>query len=166
MSIEPHAVISVSTPTIRTARQDKPATLADYLANIARRFPKCVTATGAANPVALAKRENAARRKVNGQSTMAREQPTSGTGLMRTPEAERRRIERLQATLNAKSATARQSLWTALSRPMTITDLERETGIGYHSIKGYLAEWSMQGRVSRTKVQRVAIWERCQEAAE
>lgn len=64
--IEPHAVISVSTPAIRTARQDKPATLADYLANIARRFPECVTPAGVANPVALAKREVRAMRRITG----------------------------------------------------------------------------------------------------
>lgn len=58
--------ITVSTPAIRTARQDKPATLADYLANIARRFPECVNASGVANPVALAKREVRAMRRITG----------------------------------------------------------------------------------------------------
>lgn len=144
MSIEPHAVISVSTPAIRTARQDKPATLADYLANIARRFPECLTPSGAANPAALAKRENRA---------MLRQKDRPQIEVSETARA------MLSEARKAKGEETINFFVALVSAPMTTDDVVTATGIGRSSADRVLNAAAERGLLIKRKVKHVNVWE-------
>ena len=160
MTIEPHNVTTVALRPL--GRMDGPRTDKDYRADLIRRFGEIPT--GWALVEWLAQRENDARRGINPHSTMARPQTIGGNP--RSPEAEQRRIEALRKSLNAKTEDARKRILAALDKPKTVGDLERETGIHRQRINGLLGDMAAHGIVSKTKVRRVAIWQRTQEAAE
>ena len=156
MTIEPHNVTTVARRPL--GRMDGPRTLADYQADLVRRFG-CVPSFEE-----LARRENAARLGISPHSTMARPQTIGGSA--RSPEAEQRRIEALRKSLNAKTEDARKRILAALDKPKTVGDLERETGIHRQRVNGLLGDMAANGIVSKTKLRRVGIWEKVKGAEE
>jgi hypothetical protein len=144
MSIEPHAVISVSTPAIRTARQDKPATLADYLANIARRFPECVTASGAANPAALAKRENRA---------MLRQKDRPQIEVSETARAMLSEARKAQGEETVRHVVA------TITGTMTTGDIIRASGMSRRQVEQALERALNAGLVVKGRLKNMSVWE-------
>jgi hypothetical protein len=155
MSIEPHAVISVSTPAIRTARQDKPATLADYLANIARRFPECLTPSGAANPAALAKRENRAMWKHAGRHDQRL-----------TEEPKTDRVQALRYAFGVKREARNAAILDYLREARTCGDVVTRFKISEGSARECLCDMKQAGKVIMWRERRMAFWQAVQEAAE
>lgn len=150
--IEPHAVTTVSTPAIRTARQDEPKTLAQYQAEVAARF-------GGRLPFwpELAKAENAARWSRNPVSNMARPQK---------PEVIHENTLAARAAIAAKGEATRQSILAVLTKPMTCPDVAHALGRTPQLVMRHLTILHERGAVVGTKVKRIMIWERRQEAAE
>ena len=151
--IEPHAVTTVSTPAIRTARQDKPATLADYLANIASRFPECVTASGAANPAALAKRENRAMWKHAGRHDQRL-----------TEEPKTDRIKAMRDAFGAKREARNLAILEYLREVRTGGDVATRFKISDSSTQKCLSELKEAGKVVMWRERRMAFWQAAQEA--
>lgn len=150
--IEPHAVTTVSTPAIRTARQDKPATLAEYLANIASRFPECVTASGAANPAALAKRENRAMRFSAGR------QEDRATSTASSP-ASSERVQAQRAAWEAKREARDLAILDFLTDDFrTSGDVATRFKISLATAQHALRAMKDEGLIVTAKTRRVTIY--------
>ncbi len=158
--MEPHAVTTVATPRVL---MDRPRTLQEYQADIIRRYGRLPSWE------ALAKRENNAMHARLATSTMARTQkPQSARTPVqaRTPEVEARRIASLQSALAAKSATARQKIMAAITKPMTVQDICTATGLSRQFVTGHLSQMVIEGTVAKQIAHRVAIWHRAAKGAE
>ena len=152
MSVEPHEVKSVSTPRIDRCQQDKPRDPADYLAYIARRFPDCIGPTGAADPVALARREVFA---CLGKFDRQRPGTLTNEGLIRIAEAAR-----------AKGEVTMLKVVSAISGTMTKADVARaanlpESTVGHALQRALNAKLIVKGRLKN-----MTDWDLRQEAAE
>lgn len=153
MTIEPTNAFTVC---IRAGkRSDEGRTLQDYLANIAARFPECVTRSGEPNLEALARRENRAMRHAMGISPMARRHSHSEEALAKIAAASNRRGE---------ISTSR--VVEALTQPMTLADISRASGLPETTAKKALERALDANRVIKRKLKSMTIWERRQEAAE
>lgn len=139
--IEPNAVTSVSTPAIR---MDKPATLADYLANIARRFPECVNAEGLAKPVALARREVRAMLKLKDSASVEVSQKA------RTMLSERRKSQGEESICRVVAM---------VTVPMTTDDIFSRSDMSRSTIERILNAAAERGLIRKRKVKLVNIWE-------
>lgn len=128
-------------------------TEAEYIANIAARFPKCVNASGLAIPFELAKRENRAMLSRIGAQRPAREVSDEA----RANLADLRRRDGLSTT---------SVMLAALTEPMTRADLSRKTGIPETTLTHALLRAREQRLVDKVTLKRMAIWHRRQEAAE
>lgn len=159
MSIEPQHAATVHIPSVRPEAE---RTLADYQADLIRRFGRLPSWPE------LAKRENAARIRATGQTMWPQSAPDNGRRLMRTAEQEARRVERLRATLRAKSGAVYDAVLAALTKPMTMEDIANATGFDRKVISGHVSRMKEQGLLTKTVVAkgRAAIWQRSVEAAE
>jgi hypothetical protein len=157
MSIEPTNAFTVC---IRAGkRPDEGRTLQDYLANIAARFPECVTRSGKPNLEALARRENRSMRHAMGISTMARRQ-WDKTG--HSEEA----LAKIAAAANRRGEISTSRVVEALTQPMTLADISRASGLPETTAKKALERALDANRVIKRKLKSMTIWERRQEAAE
>jgi DNA-binding transcriptional ArsR family regulator len=140
MDIEPHHITTVSRrPPVG---MDKPRTLADYQADLVRRFGSLPSWAE------LAKMENAARWQRNPVSTMARPQPT-------------RALEPVEkATDKRKNAVAdaRRRILAELAEPKTADDLACRVGLTDRAVRNYLRELAEEGLVVRFFLHRCAVW--------
>jgi hypothetical protein len=149
MTYEPEHCRSVSICAPKPA--DEARTLDQYQADLVRRFGRVPSWPE------LAKRENAARLRMSGHSTMARPQPTVDN----SPGSLARR-----AAIIAKGEATRKSILGALTKPMTCPDVANTLGRTPQLIQRHLVILAERGAVVGTRVKRVMIWERRKEAAE
>ena len=151
MTVEPHEVTTVPRRPIVGA--DKPRTLAEYQADLIRRFGKVPSWAE------LAKRENGARLKANGVSTMSRDQwdktGHSEEAIAKIVEASKRRGE-----INMRRAVE------ALTDMMTVADLIQASGMPKTTVRVALDRALEAGLVVRGRIKNVIVWERRLEAAE
>lgn len=161
MTLEPQDCKSVS---IRAFPPKPPEvrSLQDYQASIAARF-------GGKLPSwqELARRENRAMLANLANSTMSRSQTGRANSLMppRDPEAEQRRIDRLQDVLAEKAAATRSRILAVMTAPKTLDDISRGVGLSRNVVSKRLAQLLEDGKVTKTPLKRVAIWERADAAA-
>lgn len=147
MTIEPQHAVTVHIPSVRPEAE---RTLADYQADLIRRFGRLPSWPE------LAKRENSAMRARVGLSNMER-QPKANV-LMRTPEQEQRRVEKLRETMNAKAAQSKARIMDALGKTKTVDDLVRETGLSRSAVACHLGELLANGRVQKAQMKGVGVW--------
>lgn len=152
MTIDPYEATTVSRRPIVGA--DKPRTLADYQADLVRRFGKVPSWEE------LAKRENAARVGVNGASTMARPQ-----GKRDLSKAQACAREALTARKVARDAAILEYLE---GDYRTSVDVATRFKIGKETAQETMRAMKASGLVVMIRVQRSALWRRAgeMEAAE
>jgi hypothetical protein len=149
MDIEPHHITTVSRrPPVG---MDKPRTLADYQADLVRRFGSLPSWAE------LAKMENAARWQRNPVSTMARPQ---------VPQPIHPNSKAAVEAILAKGEATRTSILAVLTQPMTCPDVATALKRSPQLIRRHLGILAEQGKVMGRDVKRVTVWERIQEAAE
>ena len=143
MSLEPHAVTTVSRCPL-TPPKEQGRTLADYRADLIRRFGKVPSWPE------LAKRENAARARVTASSPMSRPQ----VGADRTAAHEAART-----AFAAKKAERQDAMLAYMTDDFrTSGDLATHFKISIDTVQGILREMKLNGLVTMTRIQRTAIW--------
>ncbi len=154
MTIEPHAVTTVSRrPLLPT--EDQARSLADYQDNVADRFGH-----GKMPPWSeLARRENRMMRRHMGISPMARDQWD------KTGHSEEAMAKIVQAAHRRGEAITLRAV-TFLTKPMTMAELARASGMPETTTKKALERALESGRVIKRKLKSMTIWEPRQEAAE
>lgn len=125
----------------------------EYAANVARRFPKCVTKSGLAIPSELACREN--------RAMLAR----AGNPVLQQKLSQEKR-EHLAELRRGEGVSTTSIMLAAMTEPMTRADLSRKTGLPESTLTHALLRARDQKLVDKVTVKRTAIWHRAQEAAE
>ena len=145
--IEPNAVISVSTPVIRSARHDPERPLKDYQAYIARRFGNGKLPSWSE----LARRENRAMLRTRDN------QPKSDhTEHSRAVMAEIRK---------AKGDATMRELLAAMKGTMTTTDVLVASGMSRRKVEQALDRALEQKLVFKGKIKNVSVWTRAEDIA-
>lgn len=143
MTVEPEQVTTVSRrPPVG---MDKPRTLADYQADIIRRFGRLPSWPE------LAKREGPAHIRYDYAPPPAELSP---------------RLIAQKAAQAAKAAATRQSIVDALTQPLTAADIAHAVKREAHVVRRYLALMAAEGQIVGRKVKQVTVWRRVPEAAE
>lgn len=154
MTLEASECHTVSTPRVL---MDKPDTLAAYQANVATRFGNGTLPSWQE----LARRENAARRRMVGLPSQAK--PQGSVSLMRDDAWERRRLDKLRETLRAKTRFTRERILSALHGEATAADVATAINMDQHAVRAHLGQMLADGMVLRRMVKRTAIWQRALE---
>ncbi len=140
---EPHEITTVSRrPPVG---MDKPRTLADYQADLVRRFGRVPSWPE------LAKRENAARAKTSGVSNMARDQSAG-----HSPEA----LAKIVAASRRRGEVNMSRVVEAMTDTMTMGDLMRASGLPRQTVQKALSRALEAGLVVRGRMKNVVVWER------
>ncbi len=132
----------------------------EYAANVAARFGRKFGTPNALPSVTdLALIENRAMRASFGISNMARDQWDKTS---HTPEGRAKIVE----ASNRRGELSVQRALTYLTKPMTMTDLARASGMPETTTKQALVRALDAGKVIKRKLKSMTIWETRLEAAE
>lgn len=135
MSVEPSQFHTICIRPVTAS--DKPRTVADYQADLIRRFGRLPSHEE------LAKREGPARFRCDYTPLTAEPTP---------------RLIAQKAAQAAKAAATRQSILDALVKPMTAADIAHATNRDMHLVRRYLTLLAAEGAVMGGKVKQVTVW--------
>jgi hypothetical protein len=151
MTIEPTNAFTVF---IRAGkRSDEGRTLQDYLANIAARFPECVTRSGEPNLEALARRENAAMRKVTGHQHGRVGATTASVGA--TP-----RILALRQAFDRRKADRDAAILAFLDDFRTSGEVATRFGFSKETAQEAMRAMKEAGLIIMQRTGRTSVWRR------